>query len=56
MLKAAIKRGAGEDKVRHRVIPAEAVAKWKERLDGITDEVEEVLKEEKEEKAVSTGD
>ena len=53
MLKAAIKRGSGEDKVRHRVISADAVAKWKETLDGLKDEVEAVLKEEKEEKAAS---
>jgi len=54
MLKAAIKRGGGEDKVRHRVIPLEAITRWKETLDGLKDEVEEVLKEEKEEKTVST--
>ena len=53
MLKAAIKRSSGEDKVRHRVIAAEALARWKETLDGLKGEVEAVLKEEKEEKAVS---
>lgn len=53
MLKAAIKRSAGADKVRHRVVAADALAKWKETLDGLKDEVEAVLKEEKEEKAVS---
>ncbi|KIJ25753.1 hypothetical protein M422DRAFT_273273 [Sphaerobolus stellatus SS14] len=52
MLKAAIKRSGGEDKVRHRVIPAEAIAKWKATLDGLKDEVQAVLKEEKEEKAL----
>lgn len=55
MLKAAIKRAGGEDKVRHRVISADAVAKWAETLDGLKDEVEAVLKEEKEEKAVSVS-
>lgn len=53
MLKAAIKRGSGEDKVRHRVVSADGVAKWKETLDELKDEVEAVLKEEKEEKAAS---
>ncbi|KAF9270251.1 DEAD-domain-containing protein [Marasmius fiardii PR-910] len=50
MLKAAIKHGAGEDKVRHRIVPAEAVAKWVDRLDELKDEIAEILKEEKEEK------
>jgi ElaB/YqjD/DUF883 family membrane-anchored ribosome-binding protein len=53
MLKAAIKRGSGNDKVRHRVIPADALAQWKAKLDELKDEVEAVLKEEKEEKVVS---
>jgi len=53
MLKAAIKRSGGEDKVRHRVITVEAIAQWKETLDDLKDEVQAVLKEEKEEKVVS---
>jgi len=52
MLKAAIKHGAGEDKVRHRIVPPEAAAKWVEKLDEIKEEISEVLQEEKEEKHV----
>lgn len=52
MLKAAIKHGAGEDKVRHRVVPPEAVSKWFEKLTELKDEISEILQEEKEEKQV----
>lgn len=52
MLKAAIKRSGGEDKVRHRVIPTEIINKWKQTLDGLKEEIQAVLREEKEEKAV----
>lgn len=51
MLKAAIKRSEA-DKVRHRVVPADVVAQMAEKLDELKGEVEEVLKEEKEEKLV----
>ncbi|CAL1695875.1 unnamed protein product [Somion occarium] len=50
MLKAAIKRASAEDKVRHRQVPAEAVAKWAQKLEDLKDEISEVLREEKEEK------
>ncbi|KAJ3554550.1 hypothetical protein NM688_g3049 [Phlebia brevispora] len=50
MLKAAIKHAAGEDQVRHRQIPAEAVTKWSKKLDELKEEIGEVLQEEKEEK------
>lgn len=53
MLKAAIKHGSGEDKVRHRIVPPEAIAKWVEKLEAMKDEVSEILKEEKEEKHAS---
>lgn len=54
MLKAVIKSSREEvDAVRHRVVPAEAVRAMKERLKELEEEVEEVLREEKEEKAVS---
>lgn len=53
MLKAAIKQSPA-DQVRHRVIPQDAITKCAERLEELRDEVAEVLKEEKEEKAVST--
>lgn len=52
MLKAAIKRASAEDKVRHRQVPAEAVAKWAQKLEDLKDEISEVLREEKEEKQV----
>lgn len=52
MLKAAIKHGSGEDQVRHRVVPAEAVSKWAEKLDNLKEEIADILQEEKEEKHV----
>jgi ATP-dependent RNA helicase DDX27 len=52
VLKAAIKRAAGEDQVRHRTIPSEIVAKWAKRLESLKDEIAGVLQEEKEEKQV----
>jgi ATP-dependent RNA helicase DDX27 len=53
VLKTVIKHSGGEDKVGHRVIPADVVSKWKETLLALREEVEAVLQEEKEEKAVS---
>jgi hypothetical protein len=50
MLKAAIKHGSGEDKIRHRIVPSEAVSKWSEKLNEMKDEMKEILQEEKEEK------
>ncbi|KAG5635096.1 nucleolar DEAD-box protein required for synthesis of 60S ribosomal subunit [Sphagnurus paluster] len=50
MLKAAIKHGAGEDQVRHRIIPLEIVTKWAQKLDELKDEISAVLRVEKEEK------
>lgn len=52
MLKAAIKHGAGEDQVRHRIVPAEIVQKCADRLGELRGEIAEVLREEKEEKQV----
>lgn len=52
MLKAAIKHGAGEDKVRHRVVPPEAISMWATKLEEMKEEVTEILREEKEEKQV----
>jgi ATP-dependent RNA helicase DDX27 len=52
VLKAAIKRAAGEDQVRHRTIPSEIVAKWSKKLELLKNEIAEVLREEKEEKQV----
>jgi ATP-dependent RNA helicase DDX27 len=56
MLKAAIKHGSGQDKVRHRIVPPEAVAKWSEKLNEMKDEISEILQEEKEEKHVRRRD
>ncbi|KAG6911950.1 hypothetical protein DXG01_000198 [Tephrocybe rancida] len=50
MLKAAIKHGAGEDQVRHRIIPIETVTKWVESLKELKNDVAAVLRDEKEEK------
>ena len=52
MLKAAIKHASDVDKVRHRTLPPEQVARWAGRLEELKDEVAAVLKEEKEEKAI----
>jgi hypothetical protein len=53
MLKSAIKHGAGEDQVRHRIVPPEVVSKWSQRLESLKDEVSAVLRDEKQEKQVS---
>jgi ATP-dependent RNA helicase DDX27 len=52
MLKAAIKHSANDDQVRHRIVPAEAISKWSEKLESLKKEIAEVLQEEKEEKQV----
>ncbi|OCF33533.1 ATP-dependent RNA helicase DRS1 [Kwoniella heveanensis BCC8398] len=55
MLKAAIKQSEA-DQVRHRIIPAEAVSAMHEKLEDLKDEVQEILKEEKEEKLLRQAD
>jgi len=52
ILKAAIKHSAGEDRVRHRVVPPDTVAKFAEKLESLKGEIAEIMKEEKEEKQV----
>lgn len=52
ILKAAIKRSTGEDQVRHRIVSAETVQMWVEKLAGLKSEIGEILEEEKEEKQV----
>ena len=52
VLKAAIKRAAGEDQVRHRTAPWEIVAKWSKKLESLKGEIAGVLNEEREEKQV----
>lgn len=56
ILKAAIKHSAGEDQVRHRVIPSDTVAKFAEKLESLKGEIAEIMKEEKEEKQVRSSD
>jgi len=55
MLKAAIKQSTN-DQIRHRVIPPEAISQTAEQLENLRSEVSEVLKEEKEEKALRQAD
>jgi ATP-dependent RNA helicase DDX27 len=50
MLKAAIKHAVAEDQVRHRMLPAEVVQHWSDKLVELKDEISEVIREEKEEK------
>ncbi|KAI0348024.1 DEAD-domain-containing protein [Trametopsis cervina] len=52
MLRAAIKYASGDDQVRHRQVPTEAVSKWSQRLEEMKDEISAVLQEEKEEKHI----
>ncbi|KAL5535567.1 hypothetical protein ACEPAF_3661 [Sanghuangporus sanghuang] len=52
ILKAAIKHASDADKVRHRTIPTDQLALWSKRLVEIKGEITEVLREEKEEKAL----
>ncbi|PVG04769.1 DEAD-domain-containing protein [Serendipita vermifera] len=52
MLKMAIKHSVGEDKIRHRVVPPDAVEKWSEELENLQDEVKTILQEEQEAKQV----
>jgi hypothetical protein len=56
MLKAAIKHSAGEDRVRHRMIPPDTIAKYAEKLESLKDEIVEIMKEEKDEKLVRRDD
>lgn len=56
MLKAAIKYSAGEDQVRHRLIPPDTVAKFAEKLESLKGEITEVMKEETEEKQVRSNE
>jgi hypothetical protein len=55
MLKAAIKQSSA-DQIRHRIIPNEAIIAMSENLAGLTDEIQEILHEEKEEKLVRLRD
>ncbi|KAI6132816.1 DEAD-domain-containing protein [Pisolithus croceorrhizus] len=50
MLKSAIKHSAGDDNIRHRIVPSEILRKWVGKVGELKDEVMAVLQEEKEEK------
>ena len=52
MLKAAIKHASDVDKVQHRTLPPDQVARWATKLDELKDEVASILEEVKEEKAI----
>ncbi|TFK77079.1 DEAD-domain-containing protein [Pluteus cervinus] len=52
ILKSAIKHGASEDKIRHRIVPADVAAKWVAKLEELKGEITGTLKDEKEEKAL----
>ena len=55
VLKAAIKHSAGEDQVRHRVVPPDTVAKFAEKLESLKGEITVIMKEEMEEKQVRSN-
>ncbi|KIJ21730.1 hypothetical protein PAXINDRAFT_173799 [Paxillus involutus ATCC 200175] len=52
MLKAAIKHSVGEDNVRHRVIPADVLARWAKKVEEVKADIVVILQEEKEEKQI----
>ena len=53
ILKAAIKHNSTEDQVRHRIVPAETIQTWMEKLASLNADIAGTLEEEKEEKHVS---
>ncbi|WVQ73176.1 ATP-dependent RNA helicase DRS1 [Cryptococcus sp. DSM 104548] len=55
MLKAAIKQ-SDADEIRHRIIPSEAVQAVAEKLETLKDDIQEIMKEEKEEKLMRQAD
>ncbi|WVW86968.1 ATP-dependent RNA helicase DRS1 [Kwoniella bestiolae CBS 10118] len=55
MLKAAIKQSEA-DQIRNRIIPSEAINAMAEKLNEIKDEIQEVMREEKEEKLMRQAD
>ena len=52
MLKAAIKHASDVDKVQHRTLPSEQVARWATKLEELNNEVAAILEDEKEEMAI----
>lgn len=52
-MKAARAQGA---KVASRIVPVDAVDQWDEKIEGLAEEIDAVLKEEREEKALSIAE
>ncbi|KAI8582403.1 hypothetical protein K450DRAFT_227013 [Umbelopsis ramanniana AG] len=51
LLKMAVK-SSNKQQVKHRVVPAELISKYKAKLEAITEEVKDVMKQEKEDKVI----
>ncbi|CAM0135987.1 nucleolar DEAD-box protein required for synthesis of 60S ribosomal subunit [Umbelopsis sp. WA50703] len=51
LLKMAVKSST-KSQVKHRVVPAELIVKYKTKLESITEQVKDVMKQEKEDKAM----
>jgi ATP-dependent RNA helicase DDX27 len=51
LLKMAVK-SSNKQQVKHRVVPAELISKYKAKLEAITEEVKDVMKQETEDKAI----
>lgn len=52
MLKMAIKSANTGSQVKNRVIPAETIQKYKKKVDQLSPQIEEILQEEKQERAI----
>ncbi|KAI9323735.1 P-loop containing nucleoside triphosphate hydrolase protein [Dichotomocladium elegans] len=52
MLKMAIKSASAGSQVKNRVIPAETIQKYKKKVDALAPQIQEILQEEKEERAI----
>ncbi|KAI7848572.1 P-loop containing nucleoside triphosphate hydrolase protein [Circinella umbellata] len=56
MLKMAIKSAAAGSQVKNRVVPAESIQKYKKKVEKLTPQIEEILQEEKEERALRNAE
>ncbi|KAI9490348.1 P-loop containing nucleoside triphosphate hydrolase protein [Zychaea mexicana] len=56
MLKMAIKSANAGSQVKNRVVPAEAIQKYKKKVEKLTPQIEEILQEEKEERALRNAE
>jgi ATP-dependent RNA helicase DDX27 len=45
-------KSSNKQQVKHRVVPAELISKYKAKLEAITEEVKDVMKQEKEDKVI----